>query len=389
MFTYRDAVDLLVNNAGGNVQASVLQTCRGAVLDAYREICEARRWNYLLREYRINLNAGYSTGTIAFDLTGGANERQLTLTTGTWPSWAAAGRVRIADVIYEVDRRISDSIITLDDINSPTADIAAGTSYELYQDVYGMPEDFLSHDKLLPASNRWSMRYVSPAVWSQLTRYGGGLSVPSMWTIMADPDNLTRMALFLYPAPGTAESLDFIYHRRPQKLTYSGHGGDLESGGTITTSASSTAVTGTGTAFESGMAGSLIRVSRNSQLPTGLEGANPAREELQIRSVTSATALTLESAAVNAATSVKYVISDPVDIDLSMQTAFLRCCEKHFEIRKGGKDVAMRDRLYSDALRLAAGADSRHFEVRYLGEGMSLRPRLAHMPGPDTLDEAS
>jgi hypothetical protein len=380
VLTYRDMIDAIADGVGGNAQSGATRLVRTAIQDAYRDLAQATSdWKYLIREYRINLNASYSTGTIEYDYTGGANERQLTLTTGTWPSWAERGRVRIADVIYEVDRRISDSILTLDDVNSPVADIASGTSYELYQDLYQLPEDFLSSDQLMPASNRCGMQYVSAEEFAYRTRYSSSSGTPYIWTVFGSTERIVRLTLAIHPSPTTAETLDFTYRRRPQPLYYSGHD-VFDSQGTIATTASSTTVTGTGTAFESGMAGSILRVSRNTQLPTDREGGNPFREELQIRSVTNATTLVLEAAAVNTASNVRYTISDPIDFTPVMLTAFRRLCEMHLEIARNGKFVAQKQQMYYMALREAKAADTPSRQQQYMGSGGPWPQRLADMP---------
>jgi hypothetical protein len=100
------------------------------------------RWSFLRAEYTIATVAPYSTGTVAYDHTGGANERQLTLSSGTWPSWAASGVVIIDDTWYEVDTRVSNSIVTLDATNNPGADISAGETYRLVQVEYDLPTNF-------------------------------------------------------------------------------------------------------------------------------------------------------------------------------------------------------------------------------------------------------
>lgn len=80
-------------------------------------------------EVEIGLDS-YSTGTVVYDHTGGANERQLTLTGGTWPTWAKSpGRIFINEDWYSLDTRVSDSIVTLKSTDNPGADVASTTFY--------------------------------------------------------------------------------------------------------------------------------------------------------------------------------------------------------------------------------------------------------------------
>lgn len=99
-------------------------------------------WSFLMPASTLSLNAAYSTGTITYDHTGGANELQATLASGTWPSWAASGMIEISGNDHPVATRVSDTIITLDSNNNPGSDVAALTTYKLHQDDYDLPDDF-------------------------------------------------------------------------------------------------------------------------------------------------------------------------------------------------------------------------------------------------------
>src|SRR5574338_846908 len=104
--TYKDLVDYCLDYAGGDVTVENRRKARRAVQNAYRDMAKDHRWRYYLIIGRLATVEYYSTGTIAYDHTGGANERQVTLTSGTWPSWAANGILVIDNVTYEVDSRV-------------------------------------------------------------------------------------------------------------------------------------------------------------------------------------------------------------------------------------------------------------------------------------------
>ena len=99
-------------------------------------------WSFLYTQDSISIEAPYSTGTIAFDYTGGTHELQVTLSGGTWPAWAIEGEIEISGVDYGVATRISDTVILLDSNNNPGEDVAASTSYSLHKDDYNLPDDF-------------------------------------------------------------------------------------------------------------------------------------------------------------------------------------------------------------------------------------------------------
>jgi len=373
-----DMVSHLRDYLGANVNNETQRVILRSIQAAYRELVNVRRWSYLYHHGRIQLNAAYSTGTVDFDYTGGTYERQLTLTSGTWPTWAANGTVRIGQVTYDVFRRISNTVLQLDTTLTPVADIASGTSYTIYQDTYSMPADFVSAGAFYPDEAWGGLQWVHPSEWLRTTRYyQSSASLPRFYTFRGSPDVSGRMAISLFPYPDTAKTLDFVYHRRPRAITLSTY-----STGTATTSASSATVTGSGTTWTSSMEGSVIRLSGNTtDLPTGFEGSNPYVAERDIQVFTSATSITADSTIPTTYTAVKYEISDPLDIeDGAMLEAFYRCCEKHVSIHRRLKDTPLAVQAYQDQLIKAEEADSRSFQGRAAGEGSRYRLRLADMP---------
>ena len=92
-------------------------------------------WSFLMPSAKLSLNASYTTGTIA------ATNGVVTLSAGTWPTWAAVGEIGISGVNYTVNTRDSDSQLTLDDTSS-SSDSSASTTYSLHQDDYDLPDDF-------------------------------------------------------------------------------------------------------------------------------------------------------------------------------------------------------------------------------------------------------
>lgn len=100
------------------------------------------RWSFLHPITTLTTQAPYSTGTIVYDHTGGSNEREITLTNGTWPLWAADGSITISATTYAVLTRTSDSVILLADGDNPGADVASGTSFELGRQDMDLADNF-------------------------------------------------------------------------------------------------------------------------------------------------------------------------------------------------------------------------------------------------------
>lgn len=357
--TFKDATERVLDYLGENASKLASRDAKRAVFDAYRDLASAHRWTYLFRRGRLDTVASYTTGTITFTFTGGAYERVVTLASGTWPSWAANGRIIISSVVYEVATRESNTQITLSVNSNPGANVAAGTSYTLYRDTYTLPVDFLAAGDFYNNTNVLRMRKLHPEEMVEMSRSSPSPATPRSYSITGSEDFYGVQAVTFYPPPDAIYRIDYLYHRRMRPLVY----GDQAacSQGTVTNTAASATVTGTSTAFASGMVGSVIRLSANTvDLPTPPWGANPYDVERVITGFTSTTSITVNSTISAAHTAVKYQISDPLDLEEgAMQTAFWRCMEAQATIARIMKNEDKAQRRWLDALILAKEADSR------------------------------
>lgn len=366
--TFNDCVDHLLDFAEVSPSQESARFARRAVNLAMNTIPQMRRWSYYYSPFLANTSASQTDGTIAYDHTGGANERQVTLTDATWPTWAALGVLRIGQVDYEIVSRVSPTIITLSENSNPGADVASGTAYTIYRNQYPLPNDFLAIGNVHNQTNSSMLIYVEPTDWHERTRAVLGPGLPVCYTIMGSRNYLNTMTMFLWPAPDAAYSLAGLYQRAMRRILVQDY-----TDGTLTVTSNSTSVTGTGTAWTSRMEGSVIRFGSSiTNPPTGMGGSDPFEVERMITDVASATSLTIDAVTGTAYTGTKYRISDPVDIaEGNMQSFFLRECEKQFrairrmEPMKGG--VEAQD--YAMAQTLAFESDSRNFEQRYVHGG--------------------
>lgn len=94
------------------------------------------RWSFLKPVERLTTVAPYSTGTVA--VTNG--DATVTLTDGTWPTWAAEGTLLIAGVAYDVASRTGDDEIELTSAWSGTT--ASDFTYSLERRSYDLPDNF-------------------------------------------------------------------------------------------------------------------------------------------------------------------------------------------------------------------------------------------------------
>jgi len=370
LLTYRDCVRQLMDLTENDANENIRRDARRAVLEAIDEFPSAHEWTYYYARGRITTVASYNTGTIAYDHAGGAAERLVTLTDGTWPSWAAYGTILIDSVPYEVATRESSTTLTLSVNSNPGADVAAEETYTIYRDIYPMPIDFISADQLTAFGSSISYpTYVHARDWLGAQRSNQSTGTPYAYTFLKDPNYSGALAVAFVDPPDAVYVYDFVYKRRPRLLVFEEY-----KEGTVSVTASSATVTGSGTTFTSDMVGSVIRLagSATANYPEALEWNNSYSVERVITAYTSATSVTVDAEFDSSLSGVKYIISDPVDLERgSMKNAFLRCCEKqasiarHFPIERQAK----MEKAYMQALILAREADSRNMAWRVAGPG--------------------
>ncbi len=381
LLAYFDLIDHLRDSIGGSPDEGNQRAIITAIQNAYRELVNARNWQYFWTAHRIQLVEPYSTGTVEYLHTGGTYERQLTLTDGEWPSWALYGKVVIGDVVHSVEDRKSATVLTLHLIHNPGADVDSGTSYTIYRDDYTLPCDFRTMCRPLAEGSGWWGSYVSPEEFMVLSRQGDTSGRPRSWSILGDQNLIGSYAIHVWPYPDADETFDFIYQRSGRQLHKKGIVAS-EITGTVQTSAASATVTGVGTSFDETMIGSLIRVTTSTtETPTGVDGLNPWLEQKIIVDVTSATSLSVDSVFANNLTGVKFMITDPVDLPDKMITALLRSAEYELAIKQGQKDVLpFRYELKRLAFLSACEADMPIQSMRVIGGSRFIGTRLADMP---------
>lgn len=376
LVTWHDVITHLVDWLGGNTSGEARRDAKRASLQALRELANCHNWTYYYTLGRLNTVEPYATGTIEYDHTGGAYERMVTITSGTWPTWAASGVLSIDDTLYEVYSRKSNTQLTLSTNSNPGADVAAGTSFTLFQDNFALPANFQSMGELIIASNARTLQPETPNSWLSRKRIWRGTGTPYSYCILGDPNYQNTIAIAFYPPPDQVYSLDYIYRRRPRPLKIEG-----EYTGKVSVTSGSNSVSGSGTAFTSGMVGSVIRLGTVGDIPTSREGNAPFTQERIVIAVASATTLTVDATWDDDATSVKYMISDPVDIDIGvMYSLLLRWAELTTGHARNKGDREMLMNFKREAEIRAREADSRNFKQESAGSSSVYPTRLADFP---------
>lgn len=377
MRTGKDLTDYLTRFLGDSAQGSGLFQAKAAINAALREIENHFNFSYLYFAGRIATVAPYNTGTVTYIHTGSTYERQLTLSGGTWPSWAAAGVVMIANIAYDVDERRSSTVLTLTAASNPGADISSAATYTIYREKYPLPVDFKAVGNVTLANNVGELVFIHPSDWLRLIRnFATSSATPTQFTILGNPQSPGNMEVAFFPFPDQLRQIDMLYQRRPLQVVNWGY-----SEGTVSITAGTATLTGTGTAWTSRMAGAAVRLSADAtNLPTALDDANPYQEELYVKEFTSATSLRLTGNAVGTYSGVKHIISDYVDLEEgTMMNAFLRCVEWQLAIIKQSDNMKDAMNLWLDALKLAKSGDSRSFGPKGSGN-LPYVQRKARMP---------
>lgn len=376
LLTWSDLIDHLVDWMGANPTAEARRDARRASLNALREVSGIHNWTYYYGRGRVNTVAPYRTGTIAYDHAGGAYERLVTLTDGVWPDWAALGSLMVNNIPYEVYSRIDDTRITLSVNSNPGADVTAAAGWVLYRDQYTLPAGFQSMGDAIIVTQARQLTQEHPSQWLTRQRIWHGTAIPITYSIMGDQNYQNALAIAFYPPPDGVYPIDFIYKRKPRELRI-----DAYTAGTVAGVQGGITLTGTGTAWDSRMAGSVVRIGTATDAPTSRAGSFPARQERLVVSVESATSLTVDALWDEAFSEVKCVISDPVDIDTAaMETALLRKAELETAYARTLKNRTELIQTYNMEMIKARELDSRNFGDEVAG-GRAMWPRrLANYP---------
>ena len=329
--TWHDSVQHILRAAGldGSDNTS-LSVAKETAQAAAHLIANWRKWNSAYSNYRVITSEPYDTGTVAYTV----STRALTLTDGTWPTWAAYGTVTIDDVQFRVDRRVSDTVLTLNSSQSPTENVASGTSYSIARDEYPLPDDFGTEYRAYRL-NTFQLGYLSPSDMMSIRMTREISNTPRYWSLLPDTHRPDRQSFVIYPAAQIEELIDLRYRRRPTEFTVY-----EDTTGTATTVLGDSAVTGTGTSWTSRLVGSVLRLSNStSTVPGDRYSSTPFYTEGIIAAVPSTTSIILESPAEASVTGSKLRISSRADVgNGAMMSAFLAACLWQFEQRRGSSE---------------------------------------------------
>jgi|GEM_PF-1044199 len=186
------------------------------ISDGLRRVYAAHEWSFFKPVVDVTTTAPYITGTVTV-----ANGI-VSLTGGTFPSWAASGIFLVNKKYYSVASRDSNTQITLDTL---TVNVASASTYSLSRPVIPMDAAFdsIANDSDLayyPGDDQWYPAAVQrhDAAIRKLEAENPEFSRPCFYSVRTDrfdPAVGSRKSLAFYPAPDAVYTLRVPMILRP------------------------------------------------------------------------------------------------------------------------------------------------------------------------------
>lgn len=363
LLTFHDALETLVDSFAGGNRASreVRRNARRAVLEAYYALPTMHRWRYFRRQTMVHTDAAYSTGTVAYT----ASTRQLTLSSGTWPAEAQYGVVIIANVRYTITRRVSDTVVELDEHESPRDDVDAGTTYRWHRYRYLLPHDVGRIITVVDAEHyRTLVQKPSDFIFQQ-SEIVRGETYPTAYNMVRSPDFPGRWELWIASSSSTRRPLRILYEARFANGII-----DEEAAGTVTITATEDTATFSNAIVTEDFVGCVLRTGRNSKKPTprvgGVGEVNgddlvlPTSERV-ITEMTSTTIVKLSAPVSSTVTAQKFTVSTHIDVNPAGMLAFFnRLVQYHYHMvrQSTAQEIVVAERALHTSLRTAQTADA-------------------------------
>lgn len=362
--TYQDAVEHLTDQFAVDRAFRIQRNIRRAVEEAYRDLPQQGYWSYYRRRAIINTAASQTSGTITYT----HSTRIVTLASSTFPSNAEKYRIIIGNVHYDIESYTDSTHVVLPSTSNPGANVAAGTAYTLYRNEYPLPVTFRRAIGLFDSTYLRPVQIITDSDEQALQIGSNGTpGVPAFACIRNTGETIGSLSLVFNCPPNSAVAYDLLFDAIPRPFVLP----EKYSTGTVTISSGSASVSSSGATFASGVAGCVLRVTTSTtEEPTAPFGAlidqdsvdNPYSFQSVVKTRDSSSALTLMDAADQTYTTVKYSLSDPLDIeDGAMLTAFLRLAEWHYArlARMDRKEITAYEQEARSAVLLAKENDRR------------------------------
>lgn len=369
-FTYRDAIDHLIDvfSLDGKDVQDVARKLRRAVKESCNKLPAYHDWEFLMRMGMFTTSPIYTTGTVAYN----ASTREMTLTGGTWPEDAVYGSVSIGNKKYEVQRRVSNTVLVMHPTMGPPDDLAGGQTYRWVRTRYLLPYDV--SDVIEVTDIQLGARITRVLVQDQFWHNEAWNIVgsPTAFSMIQSAVTPGRWEIWLSSAPVDVRQYRYLYTPRWAQT-------DVEEIKTGTVSISGVTATFSNSVLTDNCVGAILRVSSSSSIPTNDIGRydqtakppaviyNPAASEHIIIQVNSATEAILHAAPSSSVSNKAYTISSHIELNTEgMLEFFHRVLENQYNIitRADSKALMISDSSMRDSLRQAMAADARNVQTR-------------------------
>ena len=260
--TFKDLLDHSADYLGLDTNTKNVRAIYDSAISGFRALESVSNWRYYRRAQILNLNMIVSP----------VNLGSYTQSTRTvvWPdglpSWFKAGcsmntnnnvTYDVQDLDYSNNGANLSTQFLLQPFSNPGANLSPlPANSSLIQYTYELPDDFKELQSVgMTNSSFLSIYPVSDSAINDLIRRQFATGTPRRYCVTGSQTSLGKMAIKLHPIPNITNSAVRInYTRRPRQLVIS----DVSTG-TITATAGSNVITGTGTSFLNTMVGSIFR----------------------------------------------------------------------------------------------------------------------------------
>ena len=210
---------------GKSVDPHGISAARAAVYQACNQMAAEHDWTYYHTMGRIVTAPTYRDGTISVEPV----ERLVSLLGGVWPAWSESAVLRVGNVLYDVDRRLSDTQLVLRPGSSPGG-ILTDRTYSLFRESYDLPLNFVSMGEVGIISEGVGLSHHPYQDIASGRHHTYGEGKPAAFTICGSALSPGRMAVRLWPPSDIEYVIDYSYKRRMERAAdrerHRGHGGD-------------------------------------------------------------------------------------------------------------------------------------------------------------------
>ena len=314
VFTLSDLVHRMTLRVSGEPTKRAQAMYVRAIQDAIRSLPSKADWTYYMRQARFTASPTQGM-TIAYDHTGGTEERLVTITSGdAWPADATYGEIRVGENTYRVGRRLNDVQVTLEDDFSLRSDFVGDVTWERRAYQFSRELTKVHYVKNLTVDRIVPYLPVSDFMESVDTMWGQGS--PDVFTWMNHGNTFGSPEFVLLPAPLRNDIYEVSATVSPliPKINIVG-GPDL-----VCASGSSTVTSDTNT-FTSKLVGCVMRISGDGTPPIDFDGENYDFQAFVTEVVDDSTLKLSESVPFSGERG--YAMSSPIEVDAAVMLEHL------------------------------------------------------------------